>query len=82
MLKLSSNGNECKPLFTGTDDENAAATKLQAMQRGKADRARVETLKAESTAAAPESPAAAPDAETAQIDEVGRCRIDCGLTPD
>jgi hypothetical protein len=32
--------------FTGTDDENAAATKLQAMQRGKVARAEVAAKKA------------------------------------
>jgi hypothetical protein len=33
--------------FTGTDEQSAAAVKIQAIQRGKADRARVESLKAD-----------------------------------
>ena len=49
--------------FTGTDDENAAALKIQAMQRGKADRARVGALKAQKQEAAAAAAAAAVAAE-------------------
>ena len=39
------------PLFEGTDEEIAAAKKIQAMHRGRAARANVEKLKADRQAA-------------------------------
>ena len=49
--------------FKGTDDENAAATKLQAFQRGTAARAEVAAKKAELAAAPAAASAAAPAAK-------------------
>ena len=55
--------------FTGTDDEQAAATKLQAMQRGRKARAKVAELKAKQAAAEAERAAAAAEAETMEAEK-------------
>lgn len=46
--------DEVAAMFEGTPEEQAAATKVQAMQRGRAARVEVERLKKEATAPAEE----------------------------
>ena len=54
------------PLFEGTDEEIAAAKKIQAMHRGRAARANVEKLKADRQAAKEEAEAAAKSLKLAE----------------
>jgi hypothetical protein len=66
--------------FTGTDDQRAAAIKIQAIQRGKADRARVEALKAEKEAAPDAATAEAKAAQTTEAEELAEDFVEDPLT--
>ena len=67
--------------FTGTDDEQAAALKIQAMQRGKADRARVAAIKANKeaeAAGAAAAEAAAADGEVVALPDLSAMTPEVG----